>query len=308
MDRDGHRDGHRDGSRNGDRILDGAEDDALDRAISDAARALLARHGERFTMAQLEAAAGVSRATLYRRIGSKAKLLEHLAHARGESYEQADVRRTILRATRRVIARHGLAAATVELIADEAALGVATVYRHFGDKETLFRAFAEAMTPREAIRALALQPSDDVEADLAAIVNALLPFFHEYRDVFRLLLLGGEGERRFLARLRAHSDSSFARLVGFFEHQLRAGRLHTRGRPDDLARALVGLVASFTVIHAPHDVPPDDPRDDPNGAPHDDPHDDPHRTAPAGPPADIGAFVVELFLRGVGRGSRGGSR
>lgn len=287
-DRSMDRDGARNGSRIGDRIPDGAEDDTLDRAISDAARALLARHGERFTMAQLEAASGVSRATIYRRIGSKGELLERLARARGEDYEPDDARRAVLRATRRVLARHGLAAATIELIADAAGLGVATVYRHFGDKETLLRAFAAEMTPREAVRALALHPSDDVEADLEGIVDALVPFFHDHRDVLRLLLLGGEGECRYLETLRARSDSSMARLADFFAAQLAAGRLRSRGGPADLAQALVGLVVAFTVLRSPPEAPPGAPTGD----------------SPDEPPAGLGAFVVELFLHGVGGGPR----
>lgn len=229
-----------------------SEVDGVERSVVAAARRLLREGGGSFTMAQLEAASGVSRATIYRRVGGKAELLERLAAARGEPYRARDPRRAVLEATREVLAREGLTGATVEGIAAEAGVGVATVYRHFGDKDGLLRAFVDEMTPRLAVRELALHPGDDVAADLEAIVGRTLAFFHEHRDLFRLVLMGGEAERRYLDDLRGRSDSTLARLTGYLRAQQEAGRIAAARAPEDLALALLGMVLSFAVIGPLH--------------------------------------------------------
>ena len=164
-----------------------SQNSLIEPTIFDAAQMLLDEIGEAFTMDQLEAKANVSRATIYRRIGNKEKLLERLAKERGEIFEKQDIKLDILKAARFVFAREGLSAATVDQIANEAGVGVATVYRHFGDKETLLLAFIDKMTPRTAVRGMTLHPSEDVQADLEQIVGATLRFFFENRDIFRLV-------------------------------------------------------------------------------------------------------------------------
>ena len=224
----------------------------MDSHILDAAQTLLAEVGNTFTMAQLEAKTKLSRATIYRHIGNKEKLLERLAQARGETFEKSGSRLRILQAARAVFARVGLATATMDQIAAEAGIGIATVYRHFGNKESLARAFAEEMTPRPTVRTRVLNPTDDIAADLEEIVTAMVPFFFENRDMLRLVLMGNEVERRYFANLRADSDSTLSHLTGYFQGQFAAGRLHPIGTAGDLALVLLGMILSFTVIGPLH--------------------------------------------------------
>ena len=100
--------------------------------------------GDRFTMDQLEERASVSRTTIYRSVGSKSAILQKLAAQRGESYTKANLKDHILSAARTVIGRTGFAAATLDQIALEAGVGVATVYRCFGDKENFMSRVASA--------------------------------------------------------------------------------------------------------------------------------------------------------------------
>ena len=170
----------------------------IEENILEAARALIEDVGENFTMEQLESKAKVSRATIYRRVGNKDALLEHLAHQRGESFEKTNVRLSILNAARIVFSEEGLLAATMEQIAEQAEVGVATVYRHFGDKEGLVHAFIEEATPRPVVHALAMKPTKDVAADLEKIIGMAIPFFLENRDILRLVFMGGKKERSYL--------------------------------------------------------------------------------------------------------------
>ena len=233
---------------------------AIDSRILDAAQTLWAEVGDAFTMAQLEAKANLSRATIYRRVGNKEKLLARLAEERGEPLVGVGSRLRILNAARLLFGRVGLVAATMEQIAAEAGVGVATVYRHFGDKESLVRAFVKEMTPHAALRTRVLNPTTDVTADLEAIVNTMVPFFYENRDMLRLLLMGSETERHYFESLRDDADSTLARLTEYFHHQLHAGRLHKVGEARELALALLGMILAFTTIGPLHyGVPLQDP-------------------------------------------------
>lgn len=227
-------------------------DSLVEGAVLDAAKSLLEKDGEAFTMDQLEAETKVSRATIYRRVGSKETILKRLAEAQGRTFDAPNVKLDILKAVRTIFAREGLAATTMEQIAAEAKVGVATVYRHFGDKETLIRTFVEEMTPKIAVRELTLHPTGDVAADLETLVGVLLAFFYPNRDIFRLVFMGSEAERRYLESLREHSDSSLGRLTRYFESQQLAGRLNTTTRPSDLALALIGIVLAFAVFGPLH--------------------------------------------------------
>ncbi|MEM7126833.1 MAG: helix-turn-helix domain-containing protein [Chloroflexota bacterium] len=232
----------------------------IESQILEAAQTLLTEVGYGFTMAQLEAKANVSRATIYRHIGNKEKLVARLARDPGKAIRTSGSRLRILNAARIIFGRVGMVAATMEQIAAEAGVGVATVYRQFGDKDSLVQAFAEEMTPRAAVRSRVLNPTADLSADLEALVSFMLPFFYENRDMLRMVLMGNETERYYFERLRDDSDSTLARLTEYFEHQLAAKRVRQVGNARELALALLGMILSFAVIGPLHyRIPLEDP-------------------------------------------------
>ncbi|MCJ8282159.1 MAG: TetR/AcrR family transcriptional regulator [Rivularia sp. ALOHA_DT_140] len=132
--------------------------DSIKERIFQAAEALLSEVGDSFTMEELVSKTNVSRATIYRHVGNKEMLLKSLAQTRGIAFEQLiDVRTRILQAARKVFGKHGLSSCTMEQIANEAGVGVATVYRHFGDKDNLVWTFIEEMSPRTIAQNLLLE-------------------------------------------------------------------------------------------------------------------------------------------------------
>lgn len=217
-----------------------------------AAQSLQAEIGNSFTMEQLEARTNISRATIYRRIGGKKKLLERLALEQGETFKDIGSKERIFNAARTVFSREGLAAATMEQIAKEAGVGIATVYRQFGDKESLVRAFIKENTPRAIVYELALNPTEDIVTDLESIVRSVLPYFYKNREVLRLVFMGSEAERRYLQTLRQGSDSTLIRISSYFQAQINAGRLHTASQPNELALALLGIILAFALIGPLH--------------------------------------------------------
>ena len=222
------------------------------KTILNSARTLLAEVGDGFTMEQLETHTGISRATLYRRLGTKEALLKRLAEERGEVFTSHDPRLIILQAVRTVLSRNGFAAATMEQFATEAGVSVATVYRHFGDKESLLHAFAEEMTPRRFVRAIALQPSADMEQDLTQIFTILIATFNQRQDLFRLIFMGGEAEQHYLGQLRQRSGSPYDDLCHYFQTCLDLGYLQSASPASELALALIGMVTGFSLIGPLH--------------------------------------------------------
>lgn len=250
--------------------------DATDQHIEQAAVALLQEVGDQFTMADLAARAQLSRATLYRRIGSKEALLQQIAQrADADVLLQPDMRTRMLQAARVVFGREGPAAATMEQIAAEAGIGVATIYRHFGDKMSLIQAFVEELTPRGVVHELALHPTADVTADLLGMAQLIVPYFYENRDLMRLTLAGNTSDQLFTEQIRARSGRTVHKLANYFAAQMAAGRVRTAD-PQEVALAFMGLIFAFTLIGPTN-----------------------YQT-PITNPSQTAQFVVQLFLNGMG--------
>jgi AcrR family transcriptional regulator len=225
------------------------EIETTDETIFQAAEVLLREVGDSFTMDQLVNKTKLSRATIYRRVGSKEALVQRMVQERGlEVLATPDVRTRILNAAREAIARYGLLNATIEHIAEVAGVGVATVYRQFGDKERLLQAFVRDMSPRSVVHKILLHPTDDVAADLQAISLVILPFLHQNRDIFQLILSSNSAEQKYFQHLRVGPHRLQDRLTEYFALQIEAGRLQTTEDPKELALAFFGMILSFTVI------------------------------------------------------------
>ncbi|MBN1660545.1 MAG: TetR family transcriptional regulator [Anaerolineae bacterium] len=222
----------------------------VDVTILDVAeRLLVAEPDGDFTMERLAAESHLSRATLYRRIGSKEALLQRLADERGlevEVLDGPDIPARILHAARVAFGKNGLTRTTMEEIAVEAGLGVATLYRHFGDRENLVRAFMQHYAPQRAFERVAAQSRGDIEADLTQLITEMLTFLHENRDMIWLGLVEGEKTEHLLARLREAPKGTRVDLVRFFEAAVASGRLRRRD-PEQMATALAGMLMAFAL-------------------------------------------------------------
>jgi AcrR family transcriptional regulator len=96
---------------------------------------------------------------------------------------------TIQEATMRVIARKGMAAATMQEIAEEAGVAKGTIYLYFRDRDELVEktfetAMAHLMTQIDA----ALDADVPFEQKIRDVISAKLSFFRQNREFFRLYL------------------------------------------------------------------------------------------------------------------------
>jgi TetR/AcrR family fatty acid metabolism transcriptional regulator len=96
---------------------------------------------------------------------------------------------SIQEATMRVIARKGMAAATMQEIAEEAGVAKGTIYLYFRDRDELVeKTFETAMEKLFAQIDEALDRDVAFEDKLRAVMSAQLAFFSQNREFFRLYL------------------------------------------------------------------------------------------------------------------------
>lgn len=89
----------------------------------------------------------------------------------------------------RVISRKGMAAATVQEIADEAGVAKGTIYLYFRDRDELIeKTFEGAMTQLIARIDAVMDQDLPIDRKIRAIMAAKIRFFAENREFFRLYL------------------------------------------------------------------------------------------------------------------------
>src|SRR5688572_18438622 len=96
---------------------------------------------------------------------------------------------SIQEAALRVISRKGMAAATMQEIAEEAGVAKGTIYLYFRDRDELVEKTFEGAINQLIRRVdLALERMGTFEEGLRAIISAKLEFFRENREFFRLYM------------------------------------------------------------------------------------------------------------------------
>ncbi len=92
-------------------------------------------------------------------------------------------------ATMRVIARKGMAAATMQEIAEEAGVAKGTIYLYFRDRDELVeKTFHSAITQLMNEVDIAIAQDIPIEAKIRSIMQAQFAFFGRNREFFRLYL------------------------------------------------------------------------------------------------------------------------
>jgi len=171
-------------------------------------------------VAELAAAAGVSRASFYRAFESREALLAAL-----DLQPEPDASRRVLEAALKLVGAHGLTNLSMDDLATEAGVSRATLYRLFPGKAALFTSLLHEYSPLDPVsRLLEIQRTEPPEVLMPQIAITMYRVFY------------GAGESR-LGILRAL----------FFEISSLAPE--TADAAQDLIRALVGAVAVYVMEH-----------------------------------------------------------
>lgn len=177
-------------------------------------------------MQQIAHAAGVSRSSFYRAFRSRDALLAAL-----EVSPEPGARERILDAALAMVGAHGLAALSMDELADRAQVSRATLYRLFPGKSALFTSLIYAYSPLEPVTQLLGSMSDEPP-------EVVMPEIA--RTVYRTVYGGGENRAGVLRTLvfevsglgpdtEEAAREAISRLVGllgsYVMKQMNAGRL-----------------------------------------------------------------------------------
>jgi AcrR family transcriptional regulator len=154
-------------------------------------------------------------------------------------------------ATMRVIARKGMAAATMQEIAEEAGVAKGTIYLYFRDRDELVeKTFETAMEKLFVQIDEALDRDVSFENKLRAVTEAQLAFFSQNREFFRLYLSLRMPEGT-PAQQRRHQRSCHPRyrqrvekLAGVLQQAIARGEL----RDLDTERLALFIIEGSTAV------------------------------------------------------------
>jgi len=218
----------------------------LEAAVLGAARRLLDDAGPGFTMRQLAEEAGVSRATLYRLVGSRDAVLRRLQGKdpdAGPPDRSSATRARILDAANEVFGLRGFERATMEEIAARAGVSAMTVYRHFEGREGLVRALVLERSPRAQAREILAGDGRDLEGDLVRLTEAILEAVSRNAGLLQMMLGSSRSRWEEIQPLRESNRSTVEVLAAYLKDRVDEGRL--QGDPVALTRAFMGMVMTF---------------------------------------------------------------
>ena len=159
---------------------------------------------------------------------------------------------SIQEATMRVIARKGMAAATMQEIAEEAGVAKGTIYLYFRDRDELVeKTFENAMAQLMVRIDEALDQDIAFEAKLRAVLLAQLTFFSQNREFFRLYLSlrmpegTPERQRRQKRTCQPQYRNRAQKLATVLEEAMKRGEIR---RVDSYRLALFIMEGSTAVI------------------------------------------------------------
>src|SRR2546423_10625846 len=155
-------------------------------------------------------------------------------------------------AAMRVIARRGMAAATMQEIAEEAGVAKGTIYLYFRDRDDLVeKAFESAMSDLHNRVEEALETPGTFEAKFRAVLAAQIGFFQANREFFRLYmsLRYPEGNAQQQRRQKRHCQPQYKsrveRIAGVLQEAMQRGEIREM---DSMRLALFIIEGSSAVI------------------------------------------------------------
>jgi len=116
--------------------------------------------------------AGVSRTTLFRRIGSRRRLEAALRAAGVEPGERPGVRARAVAAAADIVRERGFAALTLEAVAVGARCSVPALHSQLGGREGLLAAMFERYSPLPRVEAVLAEPAPPLSIGVRAIYGA----------------------------------------------------------------------------------------------------------------------------------------
>ena len=214
-----------------------------------AAHRLREQRGPGFALSLLARPAGMSRATLYRRLATDRKLAAELRHIREDG--ATSPREELIRAATALLAETGIAGLQMDAVARRAGYSTATLYRHFQHREALIRQVLRSSLPAQSLQQILTQPGPPEEV-LAQFVDSQLATLREHPHLLRILLGTDADHVRAMSRLRRDEERVSVALIAYFE-RARAQVGWADVSPERLAAALFGQVLAAVIAERLHE-------------------------------------------------------
>ncbi len=154
-----------------------------------------------------------------------------------------DTRLRIINAAREVIARKGKRGATTREIADVAGVNEATLFRHFGTKESLIIAVAKHTCGEVVLRDVVSTLHGPIENDLYQIARAMSDRMESMIDIIRWSLVESDYEQSVFAQEAWRPQTAIRSIITqYMAGQVESGTL--KGEPGELASIFMGMIFS----------------------------------------------------------------
>ncbi len=156
-----------------------------------------------------------------------------------------DTRLRILTATRTLLARKGRRGTTTREIADLAGVNEATLFRHFGHKDTLIDETVKHYCSTVELQELLASLDGDLERDLQRIAMALMQRMETVRDLIVMSLFEEESQGS-VGDAAWRAPTAIKKIVAdYMSKRIAAGELS--GNPLFLARFFIGMMFSYVM-------------------------------------------------------------
>lgn len=170
-------------------------------------------------------------------------------------------------AAMRVIARRGMAAATMQEIATEAGVAKGTLYLYFRDRDELVeKTFERAMGALHARIDAALQSAGTFEQSLRAMLTAEIEFFRDHREFFRLYMSlrlpqgNAQQQRRQKRTCQPQYRSRIQQFAKLLDEAMHRGEIR-RLDPNRLALFIVEASNAIIIERVLEEAPPPEEQD-----------------------------------------------
>jgi TetR/AcrR family transcriptional regulator, mexJK operon transcriptional repressor len=198
-----------------------AADPTIRRQVMSAAR-VVRREDPAAPIDEISRRAGVSRATFYRHFGSRASLLESVAH---EPRPSAGTR--ILAAAADMLASSSLADLSMDRLAAASGVSRGTLYRLFPGKAALLRGLFDAYAPFDAVRAVLVEHHEEPPSVvLPLIAREIVGVAGERLGLMRAILHEATlASADAVAGVRQPFEGTIGMLAEYIAHQMDLGRV-----------------------------------------------------------------------------------
>lgn len=199
----------------------------------------------------IAAEAGISRSTLLRRLGGSRSILDDAVHAAGiDLGVQPSVRVRALNAAAQLISETGLAATTLDAIAQHAGCSVVSLHATFGGRDELMRAVFEQYSPIGDIEKYLAQPHSDLHETVRGFYRTAATALNRYPRVAPAMFAEAFS-RPASSAVQSLAHYSASRMLGvlgaWFQAEICGGRM--RDQPITLlAHQLTGPILIHTFL------------------------------------------------------------